>query len=226
VNLEPLQRTLGYRFTRPELLREALTHRSHGTPHNERLEFLGDSVLNCAVTAELFGRFPDVDEGALTRFRAQLVRQESLHRIAQALELGQFLLLGEGELKSGGFSRPSILADAVEALLGAVYLDAGFPAVQKIVSALLAAPLATLDPATFGKDSKTRLQEWLMARHIAVPRYAIVSAKGKAHDQVLEVECVVPELSIRTLGSGSTRRMAEQQAAAQALKQIETRPAR
>jgi len=218
-----LQRTIGHRFTRPELLREALTHRSHGTPHNERLEFLGDSVLNCAVSVELFSRFGGLDEGVLTRLRAQLVRRESLHRVAQAIGLGTFLLLGEGELKSGGHSRPSILADAVEALLGAVYLDAGFGSVQQVVTRLLAEQIDELDPTSFGKDSKTRLQELLMARHIPVPRYAIVSAKGKAHDQVLEVECVVPQLSLRTLGSGPTRRVAEQEAAARALMQIEPR---
>jgi ribonuclease-3 len=220
---EQLQRSIGYRFTRPELLREALTHRSHGTPHNERLEFLGDSVLNCAVSVELYRRYAGLDEGRLTRFRAQLVRQESLYRVAQSIGLGAFLLLGEGELKSGGVSRPSILADALEALLGAVYLDGGFAEVQQVVGRLLAEPLASLDPTTFGKDSKTRLQELLMARHVPVPRYAIVAARGKAHDQVLEVECVVPELALRTLGSGPTRRIAEQEAAARALQQIEPR---
>src|SRR3990172_2389971 len=138
MDLERLQRKIGYRFSRPELLREALTHRSHGTPHNERLEFLGDSVVNCIVATELFARFGKLKEGELSRLRAHLVRQESLHRVAQAIGLGAYLRLGEGELKSGGFSRPSILADAVEALVGAIFLDGGFDAVRATLRALFA----------------------------------------------------------------------------------------
>lgn len=222
MDLERLQRAIGYRFSRPQLLREALTHRSFGAPHNERLEFLGDSVLNCVVAAELFARFDTLREGELSRLRAHLVRQESLHHAAEGISLGSLLQLGEGELKSGGASRPSILADAVEALVGAVYLDGGFAAAHQALRLLLAGPLAELGPASFGKDPKTQLQELLQSRRIPLPQYAVVSATGAAHDQLFEVECVVPELSVRTLGAGSNRRAAEQQAAERAYGRIKS----
>jgi ribonuclease-3 len=215
-----LQDALGYRFSSPQLLREALTHRSHGTPHNERLEFLGDSVLNCVVAAELFARFGRLREGELSRLRAHLVRQDSLHRLAQRLKLGTCLLLGEGELKSGGFARPSILADAIEALVGAIYLDGGFAAAQATLRSLFHDALAEIDASSFGKDPKTRLQELLQSRHIPLPRYGVVGTQGAAHDQRFEVECVIPELSLRTVGAGPSRRAAEQHAAEQALGQI------
>ncbi|OGA23819.1 MAG: ribonuclease III [Betaproteobacteria bacterium RIFCSPLOWO2_02_FULL_65_24] len=220
MDLERLQRKIGYRFSRPELLREALTHRSHGTPHNERLEFLGDSVVNCIVATELFARFGKLKEGELSRLRAHLVRQESLHRVAQAMGLGSFLRLGEGELRSGGFARPSILADAVEALIGAIYLDGGFGAAQQALRSLLAEPLAEIEPESFGKDPKTQLQELLQSRHVPLPRYSVVSTRGAAHDQRFEIECLVPELSIRTLGAGSSRRAAEQEAARRAFQEL------
>jgi len=220
MDLERLQRKIGYRFSRPELLREALTHRSHGTPHNERLEFLGDSVVNCIVATELFARFGKLKEGELSRLRADLVRQESLHRVAQAMGLGSFLRLGEGELRSGGFARPSILADAVEALIGAIYLDGGFGAAQQALRSLLAEPLAEIEPESFGKDPKTQLQELLQSRHVPLPRYSVVSTRGAAHDQRFEIECLVPELSIRTLGAGSSRRAAEQEAARRAFQEL------
>jgi ribonuclease-3 len=220
MDLERLQREIGYRFSRPELLREALTHRSYGTPHNERLEFLGDSVVNCIVATELFARFDKLKEGELSRLRAHLVRQEALHRVAQAMGLGGFLRLGEGELRSGGFARPSILADAVEALIGAIYIDGGFAAAQQALRVLLAEPLAEIEPESFGKDPKTRLQELLQSRHVALPRYSVVSTRGAAHDQRFEVECRVPELSVRTLGAGASRRAAEQEAAQRAFEQL------
>ena len=220
MDLEPLQRTLGYRFSSPQLLREALTHRSHGTPHNERLEFLGDGLLNCIIAAELFARFPRLREGELSRLRAHLVRQASLHRIAQRIGLGSYLRMGEGELKSGGFSRPSILADAVEALVGAIFLDGGFEAVRAVLRLLFAEPLAELDPKSFGKDPKTQLQELLQSRHIAVPRYAVIATHGAAHDQSFEVECLIEELEVRTQGAGASRRAAEQEAAQRAFEQI------
>lgn len=220
MRLEQLQRTIGYCFSRPELLREALTHRSHGTPHNERLEFLGDSVLNCVVAAELFARFSKLKEGELSRLRAHLVRQDSLHRVAQAIDLGSYLRLGEGELKSGGFSRPSILADALEALVGAIYLDGGFPAAQEILRALFSAALSEIDPKSLSKDPKTRLQELLQSRHIPLPKYTVVSTQGAAHDQRFEVECLIPEFSVRTIGLGSSRRAAEQEAAQRACEEI------
>lgn len=216
MDLERLQRKIGYHFTHHELLREALTHRSFGTPHNERLEFLGDSVVNCIVATELFSRFGKLKEGELSRLRAHLVRQESLHRVAHAIGLGKFLRLGEGELRSGGFARPSILADGLEALIGAVYMDGGFNEARKVLRALLAEALSEIDPRSFGKDPKTQLQELLQSRHIPLPRYAVVSTQGAAHDQRFEVECVVPELSIRTLGAGASRRAAEQEAAQRA----------
>ena len=215
-----LQRVIGYEFSRKELLTRALTHRSHGSPHNERLEFLGDSVLNCAIATELFDRFGRLDEGDLSRMRANLVRQEALHPIALSLGLGEFLRLGEGELKSGGHSRPSILADALEALFGAIYLDGGFNAAREVIGRLYAGGLAGLDSGVTAKDPKTLLQELLQSRRIALPKYSVVSTQGAAHKQQFAVECAVPELGVRTTGSGSTRRTAEQEAAMRAIELI------
>ena len=215
-----LQESIGYRFSRADLLAQALTHRSHGAPHNERLEFLGDSVLNCVIAAELFERFGKSPEGDLSRLRAQLVRQETLHQLAQTLTLGDHLRLGEGELKSGGFARPSILADAFEALIGAVFVDGGFLAVRKTIVLLYGPLLADLDRNALAKDPKTLLQELLQARKIALPQYLVVATRGAAHSQNFEVECLIPELSVRTTGSGSSRRTAEQEAALRAFEKI------
>jgi len=215
-----LQQVIGYRFAQPAMLAQALTHRSHGTAHNERLEFLGDSILNFVVAAELFIRFSDAREGELSRLRANLVRQEALHHIAQGLCLGECLRLGEGELKSGGHTRPSILADALEALFGAIFLDGGFAAAQQTILRLYAGALSEVNAKASGKDPKTMLQELLQARHNALPKYVVVSTSGAAHDQRFEVECVIPELSLRTIGSGSSRRVAEQQAARRACEQL------
>jgi len=220
VDRERLQQRIKYRFSRPELLAQALTHRSHSAPHNERLEFLGDSVLNCVVAAELFGRFGALPEGDLSRLRAHLVREEALHQVAQTLSLGDHLRLGEGELRSGGFARPSILADALEALIGAIFLDGGFAAAQGTIVRLYEPLLAGLDPKTLEKDPKTLLQELLQARKIALPQYSVVATRGAAHSQSFEVECLIPELSVRTTGSGSSRRTAEQEAALRAFAQI------
>lgn len=217
---ERLQQAIGYNFAQPALLGQALTHRSHGTPHNERLEFLGDSVLNCVIAAELCSRFGSAREGDLSRLRANLVRQETLHRIAQALSLGECLRLGEGELKSGGHARPSILADALEALFGAVFLDGGFGAAQETILRMYGSALAEVDPKATGRDPKTMLQEYLQARHIALPKYVVVSTSGAAHSQQFEVECVIPELSVRTAGTGNSRRVAEQEAAQRAYEQV------
>lgn len=217
---ERLQRKVGYNFSRPELLAQALTHRSHGAVHNERLEFLGDGVLNCAVAAELFERFADLPEGDLSRLRAHLVRQEALHQVAQTLGLGDHLRLGEGELKSGGFARPSILADALEALIGAVFVDGGYSAAREAVGRLYAPLLSGLDPQALGKDPKTLLQELLQSRKIALPQYSVVATHGVAHSQNFEVECLIPQLSVRTVGSGSSRRAAEQEAASRALERV------
>jgi ribonuclease-3 len=204
---------IAYRFNDPDLLRRALTHRSHGSVNNERLEFLGDSVVNCVVALELYQKFPQLSEGELSRLRASLVNQQSLCIIAQECGLGEHLLLGEGELKSGGFRRPSILADAVEAVIGAVFLDGGFDGARAVVRRLFATSLDTIDPRTTGKDPKTLLQEYLQGRRIALPQYAVVATDGEAHEQLFHVECLIPELDIRTLGDGSNRRSAEQKAA-------------
>jgi ribonuclease-3 len=206
----------GHPFANPELLRQALTHRSHGASHNERLEFLGDGVLNCVIAAELFRRFPQLAEGELSRLRASLVNQQCLFEIAQQIDLGAQLRLGEGELKSGGARRPSMLADALEAVIGAVFIDGGFEAARAIVVRWFEQPLAVADPLTLGKDAKTRLQEFLQARRIPLPQYAVTSTAGEAHEQIFRVECVIPELNIRTAGEGTSRRSAEQMAASRA----------
>jgi ribonuclease III len=216
-----LETALGHRFGRPELLRQALTHRSHSSPHNERLEFLGDSVLDCVVATLLYDRFGDLREGDLSRRRSNLVRQESLARIAQTLDLGRFLHLGEGELKSGGSRRPSILADALEALLGAVYLDAGFETARAVIERLLEPLLDLLDPTESGKDAKTVLQELLQGRKQPLPKYTLLAARGEAHAQQFEIECAIPKLGVSVTGTGSSRRLAEQVAAAAALGQLE-----
>ena len=217
----PLQRKLGYSFAQASLLQQALTHRSHGTPHNERIEFLGDSVLNCCIAQELYRRFGDLKEGELSRLRANLVRQETLAELAQELELGTYLRLGEGELKSGGFRRPSILADGLEALFGAIFLDGGFAAVQDVIRGRYAHLLEHLDPQAPGKDPKTLLQELLQARKIALPQYAVVATQGAAHKQSFQVECQIPQLAIRTTGFGASRRIAEQEAAQLAFAQTQ-----
>jgi len=216
----PLQRKLGYSFAQASQLRQALTHRSHSAQHNERVEFLGDSVLNCCIAYALYGKFADLKEGELSRLRASLVRQETLAELAQELELGSYLRLGEGELKSGGFRRPSLLADGLEALIGAVFLDGGFVAAQDVVRGLYASLLDRLDPETLGKDPKTLLQELLQARRLALPQYAVVGTRGAAHQQLFEVECQIPQLAIRTTGFGASRRIAEQEAAQLAFGQL------
>jgi len=208
-----LCRQLGHDFARPELLRQALTHRSHGSPNNERLEFLGDSVLNCAIAARLYQTYPRLPEGDLSRMRAALVKEQTLAEIASGLKLGDILMLGEGELKSGGFRRPSILADALEAIIGAVYLDAGFIAAERMILALYEPLLQNLDPKTIAKDPKTQLQEYLQSRKLPLPQYEVLVIRGEAHEQEFEVECIIPGLNIRSLGEGHSRRSAEQNAA-------------
>lgn len=215
-----LEAALGHGFGRPELLRQALTHRSFGSPHNERLEFLGDAVLNCAVAGYLFQHFSDLKEGELSRLRASLVRQETLADIARSLSLGDFLQLGEGELKSGGSRRPSILADALEAIIGAIYVDAGFEAARTVIEHLYRPAMARIDPNDAGKDPKTALQELLQGRHLPLPRYGLLATRGEAHLQEFEVECVIPDLDIRSVGTGTSRRIAEQQAAQRAIAEI------
>ncbi len=216
MDFEGFSLKIGHRFNDPDLLRRALTHRSYGAANNERLEFLGDSVVNCAVAHELYSKFPKLDEGDLSRLRANLVSQPSLFTIARNFGFGDQLLLGEGELKSGGSRRPSILADAVEAVIGAVFLDGGFGRAQGVVRTLFAAVLDNIDPGTTGKDPKTLLQEYLQGRRIALPQYAVIAVRGEAHEQLFQVECVIPDLNIRSLGEGANRRSAEQSAARQA----------
>jgi ribonuclease-3 len=211
---------LGHSFSDPLLLRTALTHRSFGVPNNERLEFLGDGILDCAIAAALFHRFPDLPEGDLSRLRANLVNQDALHQLALSLNIGDALRLGEGELKSGGALRPSILADALEALFGAIYLDAGFLVAQAVIDKLYSPLLANLKPGEFQKDAKTRLQEWLQGRKKSLPRYQLLEATGAAHEQRFEVSCEIESPALRTVGHGSSRRIAEQVAADKALKEL------
>lgn len=213
-------KTLEYPFSDERLLRQALTHRSYGQPNNERLEFLGDSIVNHVVALALFQRFPTLSEGDLSRLRASLVCQTTLFEIAVDLDLGQSLLLGEGELKSGGANRPSILSDALEALIAAVFMDGGYEQAKALVDRLFAPRLATLDPQKSLKDPKTRLQEWLQGRKRPLPKYALIEVRGEAHAQEFEVECLVSE-TFRTRGTGTSRRAAEQNAAADAMTQLE-----
>ena len=212
---------LGHEFSDQKLLRTALTHRSFGTPNNERLEFLGDGILDCVIAAALFHRFPDFPEGDLSRLRANLVRQDTLHQLALQLDIGACLRLGEGELKSGGAQRPSMLADALEALFGAIYLDAGFDAAHAVIVRLYAPLLDQLKPGVVQKDAKTSLQEWLQGRKKALPRYQLMETTGAAHEQRFAVACEIDNPPLRTIGHGSSRRIAEQVAADKALKELQ-----
>lgn len=211
--LDALQQRLGHRFGQPGLLTRALTHRSGSPEHNERLEFLGDAVLNLAVSGLLYERFSGSDEGDLTRIRAHLVREDSLHRLALQLGLPEVLRLSDGELRGGGALRPSILADALEAVIGAAYLDAGFDAAQQLVRRLFGEVIGSTEVESWSKDAKTELQEWLQARRIAVPAYRITATRGQAHAQTFEVECSVGALGLVERGEGRSRRTAEQEAA-------------
>jgi ribonuclease-3 len=222
MNTEGFARKLGHVFARPELLREALTHRSYGSPNNERLEYLGDAILNCSTAILLFEQFPKLPEGDLSRLRANLVNKQVLFELAQPLGLGDILRLGEGELKSGGHQRPSILADALEAVIGAVYLDGGFPAAQRLVQRLLAEKLAAIDPDHLGKDAKTMLQEYLQGKRMALPKYSLIETRGDAHEQTFQIECAVADLNLRAQAEGLSRRVAEQLAAALVLEQIKS----
>ncbi len=221
MTLEAVARQLGHAFSDRSLFRTALTHRSFGTPNNERLEFLGDGILDCVIADLLFRRFPSLPEGDLSRLRANLVRQETLHRLAQELNIGDHLRLGEGELRSGGATRPSILADALEALFGAIYLDGGFTVAYQAIDRLYAPLFEELKPGQFQKDPKTRLQEWLQGRKKPLPCYRLLEASGAAHEQRFEVACELESPALRTIGHGTSRRVAEQAAAEKALKEID-----
>ena len=215
-----LEQRIGYAFKDSSLLTRALTHRSFAADHNERLEFVGDAVLNCVIAAALYRRFPKLPEGDLSRIRAHLVNKDSLLSRAQEIGLTGMIRLGEGEQKSGGASRPSILADATEALFGAIFLDGGFDASASAIHRCYAEALASVDPASSGKDPKTRLQEWLQAKGLPLPEYAITAIDGEAHRQSFTVTCRVRSLRHETTGHGSSRRIAEQEAAAAALAEI------
>ena|SRR5690606_1865108 len=218
--LARLEADLGYTFRDRRLLVHALTHRSHSGVHNERLEFLGDAVLNFVVASLLFDRFPQTDEGDLSRMRASLVRQATLADIASRLSLSEHLLLGEGELKSGGFRRPSILADAVEAVFGSIYMDGGFEAARAVIAGQYESLLVNVDPRSEGKDAKTQLQERLQAMRLDLPQYTVIATHGAAHSQLFEVACEVPRLDIRVQADGSSRRAAEQAAAQLAIERL------
>jgi len=211
--LDTFCKRLGYSFIQPELLREALTHRSHSASHNERLEFLGDAVLNCAIAGLIYKFFPDLPEGHLSRLRANFVNQQALSDLALSLQMDKLIRLGEGELKSGGCHRPSILADALEAVLGAIYLDSNYAQAETVITTLYLPMMESIDLKTQGKDPKTLLQEFLQSQKLALPEYIVVTTTGKAHKQKFKVECVIPTFNIRTLGEGTSRRSAEQAAA-------------
>ena len=213
MQLETLQQRIGHRFRDVALLKRALTHRSWGAEHNERLEFLGDAVLSLAISSLLYDRFAGSDEGDLTRVRAHLVREDSLHRAALELQLPAHLRLSDGEARGGGAQRASILADALEALIGAAFLDGGFEAARIVVQRLFGEVIVGTDILSWSKDAKTELQEWLQARKLPVPVYRIVATRGQAHAQTFEVECGVPALNVAQHGEGRSRRSAEQQAA-------------
>ncbi len=222
-SLADLQQRLQHVFADPRLLQRAVTHRSFSADHNERLEFLGDSVLNLAVSSLLYERLARLPEGDLSRVRANLVRQETLHQIALRLRLPEVLRLGEGELKSGGLRRPSILADALEALIGAVYLDAGYERAQALVQRLYEGVEITPQMQAAAKDPKTALQEWLQGRKMKPPLYEVVGTVGAAHRQSFEVECSIAALGLRARGSGTSRRAAEQAAAAAMLQTLKVK---
>ena len=220
--LAALQNRLQHRFGQPRLLQRAVTHRSFSSEHNERLEFLGDSVLSLAVSALLYERLGEQAEGDLSRIRANLVRQETLHQLALKLDLAAVLRLGEGEARSGGHKRPSILADALEAVIGAVHLDAGYAAAEALVHRLYRDVQITPGMQAAAKDPKTELQEWLQGRKMQLPTYRVAGVLGAAHKQTFDVECGVPELGLSERGIGSSRRAGEQAAAAAMLMKLKS----
>ena len=223
--LSELQVRLGYAFRQQALLQQAVTHRSFSADHNERLEFLGDSVLNLSVAHLLYTQLANLPEGDLSRVRANLVKQDTLHQLAKTLDLPAVMRLGEGEMRSGGQNRPSILADALEAIIGAVYLDGGYKDAQALVERLFAQVDIKPDMQAVGKDPKTELQEWLQGRKLALPKYTVVGTSGAAHRQQFEISCEVTELRQTQQGSGASRRAAEQAAAAAMLQILKSESA-
>ena len=222
--LPALQERLRHQFTDPKLLARALTHRSFSSDHNERIEFLGDSVLNLAVASLLYKQLAELPEGDLSRVRANLVKQDTLHRLAVELGLPDMLRLGEGEARSGGQNRPSMLADALEAVIGAVYLDAGFDKADELVRRLFSNVEINPQMEAIGKDPKTELQEWLQSRRMSLPGYRVVATLGAAHQQSFDVECEITELGRAERGIGGSRRAGEQAAAAAMLRFVKTLP--
>ena len=218
-----LQSRLQHVFAKPALLTQAVTHRSFSADHNERLEFLGDAVLNLAVADLLFERLSTLPEGDLSRIRANLVKQDTLHLLAVTLGLPDVIRLGEGEARSGGQKRPSILADALEAVIGAVYLDAGFTAAQALIHRLFKAVEINPTMEAIGKDPKTELQEWLQGRKMNLPLYKVVGTQGAAHKQTFDVECEIIELNFSERGIGGSRRAGEQAAAAAMLQTLKAK---
>ena len=223
MTLSELEQKLGHKFTKTALLAQALTHRSFGVGHNERLEFLGDSVLNCCIANMIFGQFPSMPEGELSRMRANLVNQSVLAEISSDLGIGHLLRLGDGEVKTGGAQRPSILGDALEAILGAVFLDADFRTATNVVRVLFASRIETIRNAIPVKDAKTGLQEWLQSKHLPLPEYTVKRIEGESHRQLFHVECEVASFGVKAEGSGGSRRVAEQEAAAQVLIALQER---
>ncbi len=211
---------IGYQFKKPTLLTQALTHRSFSGINNERLEFLGDGALNFIIANQLYIRFSKLPEGDLSRLRAQLVKESTLSEIAFSMNIGDALKLGEGELKSAGWRRPSILADALEAIIGAVYVDGGFSAAEVLVLKLYEEKLINIDPKTIDKDAKSQLQEYLQGKKVDLPDYKVISIDGEAHAQNFKIECIIEKLNITSFGEGTSRRIAEQQAAQLALEKI------
>lgn len=216
--MHALMKKLGYEFNDPTILRTAMTHRSKGSDHNERLEFLGDAVVNFIIADALFQAFPEAREGELSRLRASLVNREALAKLAQRFAIGNYLLLGAGEIRSGGRNRLSILSCAMEAVIGAIYCDAGFEAVQKIVLVWFEEWMGTLSAVCSSKDPKTQLQEYVQSKRYDLPLYTIVNIEGEAHQQLFTISCEVPALSLKSEGKGTSRRRAEQEAAENLLK--------
>jgi ribonuclease-3 len=209
-----------YQFNDVSLLELALSHRSYQHNNNERLEFLGDSILNFTIAESLYQKFKTLPEGDLSRLRASLVKSESLAEVAKSIKLGDFILLGEGELKSAGWRRPSILADTFEAIIGAIYLDGGFEEARKFILKFFQTQIESIDPKRIVKDAKTTLQELLQSRKLMIPEYKVIKIEGEAHNQVFFVQCEISQLRLQTEGSGTSRKLAEQEAAMVAIEEV------
>ncbi|MBZ2279101.1 MAG: ribonuclease III [Buchnera aphidicola] len=221
VIIKKIQQIIGYNFTQKYLLKQALTHRSASSKHNERLEFLGDSILSFVIANALYHHFPDINEGDMSRMRATLVRGNTLAEIAYEFDLGEYLQLGQGELKSGGFRRESILANTVEALIGSIYLDSNIATVETLILKWYKKRLKKISPGDQQKDPKTRLQEYLQSKHLSLPTYLIVKVYGEAHNQLFTIQCQISIIQGYLIGIGTSRRKAEQDAAKKALIKLE-----